>query len=143
MATLATHLPVHTLTPSVWRLRAGRIVTAVAALFLAFDAAIHILRIPPVVEAFARLGFPLALSVPIGVLELACLIAYVLPGTAVLGAVLLTGYLGGAVAVQLRAGSPLFAEALFPVYVGVLVWGGLLLRRRGLWAALTTGSVGQ
>ncbi len=122
--------------PSVARRWSGRIVTGVTALFLLADTAMHLANIAPVQQASARLGLPLGLAPVIGAVELICLAAYLLPRTAVLGAILLTGYLGGAVAIQLRAGSPLFAEALFPIYVGVLVWGGLALRQPGLVARL-------
>jgi len=107
---------------------AGRIISALAALFMVFDGAIHVMRISPVVEAFARLGYPVSLAVALGIVEFACIALYLLPPTSVLGAILLTGYLGGAIAAQVRIGSPLFSEALFPVYVAVLVWGGLYLR---------------
>ncbi len=132
-ATQATRFAV---SPSAGRLWTGRIVTGVTGLFLGMDTALHLANIAPVQQASARLGLPLHLAPVIGAVELVCLAAYLLPRTAVLGAILLTGYLGGAVAIQLRAGSPLFAEALFPVYLGVLVWGGLLLRRPGLFAIL-------
>ena len=112
------------------RLWAGRIMSAVAALFLLFDATIKLMVIPPVVEAFTRLGFPVHLARGIGTLELVCLIAYVIPRTAIPGAILLTGFLGGAVVTHVRIGDPLLSHALFPVYVGALVWGGLLLRGR-------------
>ena len=120
--------------PRIWT---GRIITAVSVLFLLLDAGNHLMKTPPVVEAFVRLGVPVGLAGPIGALEIACLVVYLVPRTALLGAILLTGYLGGAVAIQLRAGSPLFAETLFPVYFGALVWVGLLLRRPRLWAVLT------
>ena len=112
------------------RLWAGRILSAAAALFLLFDATIKLMVIPPVVEAFTRLGFPVDLARGIGTLELACLIVYLIPRTAIPGAILLTGFLGGAVVTHVRVGDPLLSHALFPVYVGVLVWGGLLLRGR-------------
>lgn len=86
------------------------------------------LRIDAVVSEFETLGFPLSTSVLIGVVELACVALYVVPRTSVLGAVLLTGYLGGAVAAQLRIDAPLFSTLLFPVYTGILVWAGLYLR---------------
>jgi len=114
------------------RLWAGRIMSALPALFLVFDGVIHIMRIPPVVEAFARLGYSINLAVPLGIIEIACILLYVIPRTSVLGAVLLTGYLGGAVATNLRTGAPLFSNVLFPVYVGVLLWGGLYLRDNAL-----------
>ncbi|MBA2551061.1 MAG: DoxX family protein [Nocardioidaceae bacterium] len=110
------------------RYRAGVVVTALIALFLAFDSIIHILEIDAAVESFAELGYPEGSAVAIGVLELACLALYVIPRTAVLGAVLLTGYLGGAVSAHVRIESPLFSTTLFPVYVGVAVWVGLYLR---------------
>ena len=83
-------------------------------------------------EAFAKLGYSISLAVPLGIIEIACILLYVIPRTSVLGAVLLTGYLGGAVATNLRTGAPLFSNVLFPVYVGVLLWGGLYLRDNAL-----------
>ena len=105
----------------------GRVLSALAVAFMAFDGVLHILKPAPVVQAFARLGYPLGASVGLGILELVFTVLYVIPRTAVLGAVLLTAYLGGAVATQLRAGSGLF-ETIFPVIVGAIVWGGLGLR---------------
>jgi hypothetical protein len=111
---------------------AGRIISVLMVLFLLFDGIIHILRIEPVVKAFAELGLPMSISVPIGIVELACVVLYAVPLTSVLGAVLLTGYLGGAIAIHARIGSPLFSNTLFPVYVAGLLWLGLFLRDRGL-----------
>ena len=116
------------------RLWAGRIISALPVLFLLFDSVIHIIVPAPVVEAFAQLGYARSLSLPLGIIELICVILYVIPRTSVLGAVLLTGYLGGAVATNLRVGLGLFSHVLFPVYVGVLLWGGLYLRDRELRA---------
>lgn len=113
---------------------AGRIVSALSVLFLVFDGVIHLTKIAPVVAAFDQLGYPLRLAVGLGIVELVCVILYVFPRTSVLGAILLTGYLGGAIATQLRVANPLFSEALFPVYVGILVWGGLYLRDERLRA---------
>ena len=110
---------------SLW---AGRIIGAVAILFLVFDGVGKILALPPVVEGTARLGYPTSVLLGIGIVEVACLIAYVLPRTSVLGAILLTGYLGGAVATHVRIGSPLFSHVLFPIYLAVLIWGALFLR---------------
>jgi len=107
---------------------AGYVMGALVVLFLLMDAVIHIMKIPPVVEAFAQLGYPLSSATPLGVVELACLALYLFRRTSLLGAILLTGYLGGAVAIHVRIGSPLFSHMLFPVYVGVLVWGSLYLR---------------
>jgi hypothetical protein len=107
---------------------AGRILSGVAALFMAFDGVIHILKISPVVEAFGQLGYPLSVAVTLGVVELVCVLLYVFPRTSVLGAILLTGYLGGAIATQVRIGAPLLSTGLFPVYVALFVWGGIYLR---------------
>ena len=110
---------------SLW---VGRILSGLVTAFLLFDAMIHLLRPAPVVEAFAKLHLPLSLAVELGIVELVCLALYVIPQTSILGAILLTGYLGGAVAIQMTTSNSLFGEVLFPVYVGVLVWGGLYLR---------------
>jgi hypothetical protein len=102
--------------------------TAVPVLFLLFDSVIKLMQIGPVVESFSQLGYPVSLALGIGILELVCLALYVIPRTSMLGAILLTGYLGGAVATHVRVGSPLFSHVLFPIYVAVLIWGGLVLR---------------
>lgn len=117
-----------TVAPSKKALWAGRIITGLMAGFMLFDACIHMTKIPPVVQGFAELGFPLRLGVALSITELVCIALYLYPRTCVLGTALLTGYLGGAVAAQVRVGHPLFAESLFPVYVAVLLWGGLYLR---------------
>lgn len=106
----------------------GHVLSTLAILFLLMDGTVHLTKIAPVVDAFNQLGYPMSAAVPMGILELACLALYVFPRTSVLGAILLTGYLGGAVAIHLRVGSPLFSHLLFPVYVGALVWAGLYLR---------------
>ena len=113
------------------RIWTGRVLTTLVTLFLLFDAVEKLLMPPPVVEAATRLGFPMNLIPGVGVLLLVCTVLYVVPRTAVLGAILTTGFLGGAVAIQMRAGSPLF-ETLFPVIFGVLVWSGIYLRDRRL-----------
>lgn len=110
----------------------GRVLTTLCVLFLLFDAISHIAKPGPVVDAFNRLGFPLALAAPVGIIELACVTLYVFPSTTIVGAVLLTAFLGGAIATNLRAGSPLYAETLFPVYLGIALWAGVILRDRGL-----------
>ena len=110
------------------RLWAGRTLGAFGSLFLVFDAAIKLAVIPPVAESFARLGFPVELSRAIGLLELSCLVLYLFPATSAVGAVLLTGFLGGATAIHVRVGDSLFSHVLFPAYIGALVWGGLLLK---------------
>jgi len=107
----------------------GRILSGLVVLFMLFDVVGKLIRpVPaPVAAAFARLGFPLSLATSIAILLLVSTIAYAIPRTAVLGAVLLTGYLGGAVAIHLRAGSSTF-ETVFPVIFGVIAWTGILLR---------------
>ncbi len=122
--------------PARWARWTGRGLSAVAVLFLLLDAAMKLFRVPAAVEATARLGYPASVLRGLGVLELACLAVYLLPPTSALGAVLWTGYLGGAVASHLRAGDPLASHVLFPVYVAALLWGGLWLRAPRLRAAL-------
>ena len=109
---------------SLW---AGRILSGICALFLLFDAGSHFMKPAPVAEAFERLNFPLALSPALAIIALVCLVFYVIPQTSVLGAILLTGYLGGAVATHLRVRDPLF-DTIFPILFGVLIWLGLYLR---------------
>ena len=106
----------------------GRTLTALAVLFLLFDLSIKLAHIQAVTDAFAKLGIPDHLAVAVGTLELFCLIVYLVPRTAVLGAVLLTGFLGGAIMLHVRIGDPLFSHVLFPVYIGALLWVGLYLR---------------
>jgi hypothetical protein len=108
--------------------RVGRGLSWFFAAFLTFDAVIHILNIAPVVDGSRQLGFDVDVMPWIGVLELALVVLYVVPRTAVLGAVLLTGYLGGAFCAQLRIEAPVFSTLLFPIYVGVALWVGLWLR---------------
>jgi hypothetical protein len=105
----------------------GRVLSGLVALFLLFDGAMKLVKPVFVVEATTRLGYSESVIVPLGLVLLACAILYVIPQTAVLGAILLTGYLGGAVASHLRHEDTLF-EILFPVIFGVLLWGGLYLR---------------
>jgi DoxX-like family len=105
----------------------GRVLSGLMALFFILDGVGHLMKPAPVVDAFARLGYPLSASIGIGLLLLICTAIYVTPRTSVLGAILLTGYLGGAVSTHVRAGSSLF-ETVFPVILGVLVWAGLLVR---------------
>lgn len=112
----------------------GRVLTGLCVLFLLFDTVGHLVKPAPVIDAFNRLGWSPSLAAPIGILELVCVAVYVLPSTTVFGAVLLTGYLGGAIASNLRAGSPLFAETLFPVYLGIVLSAGVILRDRGVLA---------
>ncbi len=107
---------------------AGRVASGLVVAFLALDGVMKLVKPKPVTEAFVRTGWPVSLAVPLGVILLACVALYVIPRTAVLGAIVLTAWLGGAVATHLRIGDPLFSHVLFPVYVGILLWGGLFLR---------------
>jgi DoxX-like protein len=106
----------------------GWLMMAIPVLFLLFDGVVKLIPIAPVTESFGQLGWAVSLARGIGILELACLVVFVIPRTSVLGAVLLTGYLGGAVATHVRIGNPLFSNVLFPVYIGILIWGSLCLR---------------
>jgi hypothetical protein len=119
---------------------AGRIMSGIAVLFLLVDGATKLMKLVPVVEATAQLGYPERTIVPIGVLVLVGTALYLVPRTAVLGAIFLTGFLGGAVATHVRVGSPLFSHVLFPTYLAALLWGGLALRNARLRALLTTGA---
>jgi hypothetical protein len=105
----------------------GRILSVLSALFLLFDGAMKLVKPAPVVEATSRLGFPQTALTGIGLVLVACTILYLIPRTAVLGAIFLTGYLGGAVATQVRVGSSAF-ETLFPAIFSALVWSGLFLQ---------------
>ena len=122
--------PAMAVTPANPRLMtaAGRAMSGLAMAFLAFDTTIKLLKIEPVVTAFAALGYDPAVARPIGLVILVCLVLYAIPRAAVLGAVLTTGLLGGAMASHVRIDSPLFTHTLFSVYLGLLVWGGLWLR---------------
>jgi DoxX-like family len=109
----------------------GRVFSGLTILFMLFDAFGKFANPPQVVEACARLGIPVAQTFSIGILLLVSTLVYAVPRTSVLGAVLLTGYLGGATAIQMRAGSPTF-ETVFPVILGVIAWAGVYLRECGL-----------
>lgn len=110
------------------KIRTGWVITALVTLFMLFDAWGKFAKPQPVVDAFARTGWPIELCTTLGAILLVCTVLYVIPRTAVLGAVLLTAYLGGAVATNLRLHNPLFSNTLFPVYFGILIWIGLWLR---------------
>jgi hypothetical protein len=97
-------------------------------MLLLFSGGIKIIQSPQAIEGTVKLGYPAGLVFGIGVLELLCTALYVVPRTSILGAIMLTGYLGGAVATHLRVGDPLPSHVLFPVYLGVLIWAGLYLR---------------
>jgi hypothetical protein len=106
----------------------GRVLSGIAVLFMLFDTVIHAMKPPAVIQGFAQLGFPLSAAIPLSTIEFIAIVLYVIPRTSVLGAILLTGYLGGAIAIQVRVGAPLFTTVLAPVYVAFFLWGGLYLR---------------
>jgi hypothetical protein len=118
------------------RLWAGRIMSALPVLFLLMDGVMKLMKPDFVVKATIQLGYPESVIFGLGIVVLVCVILYVIPRTAVLGAILLTGYLGGAVATHVRVGDPLFSHALFPVYFAILLWGGLYLRDERLRALI-------
>jgi len=121
-----------TTTPkTIW---VGRILSALAILFLSFDTIVKVLRLPVAVDGTTQLGYPESSVFVIGIIQLVCLVLYVIPQTSVFGAILFTGYLGGAIATHLRIGSPLFTHILFPIYVALLIWGGLYAREPRLRA---------
>jgi DoxX-like family len=110
---------------AVWT---GRVLSGLAVLFLLFDAGVKVLQHPMAVQGTVELGYPQGVLLTLGIVQLVCLALYLIPRTAVLGAILWTGYLGGAVATHVRIGHPLFSHVLFPVYVAALLWVGLWLR---------------
>ena len=107
------------------RLWAGRIISALPVLLMVFGGVFGVLKPAVAVPGFIQYGYPEKVFLPICILEIACAVVYAIPRTSVLGAILLTGYLGGATATHVRVGDPLF---FVPVVLGVLVWGGLFLR---------------
>ena len=117
------------------RLWVGWIITTLVALFLVFDGATKVMKIPAVIQGAAKLGYTENMIVEIGSILLVCVALYVIPSTAVLGAVLLTGYLGGAVEAMLHGGMPQ-AFMLFPIFTGVLAWAGIFCRDGRLGALM-------
>jgi hypothetical protein len=107
----------------------GRIISGLIVLFMLFDATIKLLRLPAAIEGTVRLGYPASVVLPIGIVALGCVVLYAIPRTAVLGAILLTGYFGGATATQVRVQDIWF---VMPIVLGILVWAGLYLRNEGL-----------
>lgn len=131
---MASQQPLSAPAPTVGRAaaRTGLVLTVLLALFMLVDAVPKLLQLQPVVEATMQMGFPAGTVPVIGGVLLVCLVLYLIPRTALLGAVLLTGYLGGAVCAQLRIEAPLLSTLLFPVYFGTLVWVALYLRNAQL-----------
>jgi hypothetical protein len=118
------------------RLVTGYVLTTLVGLFLTFDTVLKVLRLAPAVQGTTELGYPAHTVLWIGLIELVCLGLYLVPRTSVLGALLLTGYLGGAIATHVRIGSPLLGFTFFPIYVALLIWGGLYLREPRLASLL-------
>ncbi len=130
-ATQVSPLPNITTSDSKTWIWVGRIVPTLVVLFCAFDGLMKVIKEPHVIAASAQFGFSPSEMVLIGVLMLACTVLYAIPRTAILGAVLLTGYLGGAVLANIHVGHPLF-ECIFPVIFGALAWGGIFVREARL-----------
>src|ERR1700704_5945881 len=125
MPTIAETAPVSK--PARWT---GRVLSGLVVVFLLFDGAIKLVPWPIVTETMDRMGYGSSESLArsLGAISLVCTVLYAVPPTSILGAILLTGYLGGAMASHVRIGSPLFSHLLFGFYLGVMVWGGLWLR---------------
>jgi DoxX-like family len=112
----------------------GRVLSGLVIVFMLFDGAIKLVPWPIVTETMEKIGYGSSESLArtLGVVTMACTVLYAIPPTSIVGAILLTGYLGGAMASHLRIGSPLFTHTLFGLYLGLMVWGGLWLRDRNL-----------
>ncbi len=120
-----SRVPAQHTSGKVWT---GRIMSGLVVLFLLFDSITKILRNPNVIRASAKFGYPVYYIPLIGIVLLILTILYIIPRTSIFGAILLTGYLGGAVEANLRIMNPFFSTTLFPVYFAVILWGGLYLR---------------
>lgn len=111
--------------PMLWT---GRVFSGLFVLFILMDLTMKFMGRPEVAQTMTQLGWPTNLSTTLAAVLLGCLVLYVIPQTAILGAVLFTGYLGGAMATHVRVGSPLFSHVLFSIYLALFMWGGLWLR---------------
>jgi hypothetical protein len=113
--------------PMLWT---GRVLSGLVVVFLLFDGAVKLVPWPVVTETMDKIGYGSSESLArtLGIITVACTVLYAIPPTSILGAILLTGYLGGAMASHVRIGSPLFTHTLFGLYLGLMVWGGLWLR---------------
>jgi hypothetical protein len=134
MTTLAATTQAPSPTTSRAAVWTGRVLSGIAVLFLIFDASLKVLMVGPAVTGTVEIGYPVHVIRPLGIIQVICLALYLWPRSAVVGAVLWTGYLGGAIATHLRLGHPLLSHTLFPIYVAVLLWGGLWLRQKNLRA---------
>src|ERR1700722_14220833 len=137
MSTIAEAAPVSR--PALWL---GRVLSGLVIVFMLFDGAVKLVPWPVVTETMDRIGYGASESLArsLGVITIACTILYAIPPTSILGAILMTGYLGGAMASHVRIGSPLFSHVLFGFYLGVMLWGGLWLRDRRLRTLLPFAS---
>jgi hypothetical protein len=124
-----------------WRRQLGIGLSVLVVLFTLLDAVMKLIRAPVVLEATTQIGWPVASVLPLGIVLLLCTVLYALPRTSLLGAILLTAYLGGAVATHWRLGNPLFSHVLFGVYIGVMAWAGLYLRNERLRAVLLSSAL--
>jgi hypothetical protein len=133
MSTIAETAPVAK--PARWM---GRVLSGLVIMFMLFDGAIKLVPWPVVTETMDRIGYGSSESLArtLGLITVACTVLYAIPPTSIVGAILLTGYLGGAMASHLRIGSPLFTHTLFGFYLGLMLWGGLWLRDPNLRALL-------
>jgi DoxX-like protein len=133
MPTIAETAPVSK--PALWT---GRVLSGLVVVFMLFDGAIKLVPWPIVTETMEKIGYGSSESLArtLGVITVACTVLYAIPPTSIVGAILLTGYLGGAMASHVRIGSPLFSHILFGFYLGLMLWGGLWLRDRGLRALI-------
>jgi hypothetical protein len=129
-----------TSSPSRLALWTGRLLSCLPALFLLVDGVMKLFKPAVVVEGTVKLGYSEDVIVPLGLVLIASSLLYLLPRTAVLGAILLTGYLGGAVDAHVRMGDPLVSHVLFPVYFGALLWAGLVLRSPAVRGAVFGGA---
>lgn len=130
--------PITTTTIAVapWRRRLGLALSGLATVFFVLDAVGKVLQVEPVIQGTVTLGWPVTAVVPLGLLLLVGAVLHAVPRTSVLGAIYLTGFLGGAIAAHYRIGSPLFSHVLFGAYVAAIMWCGLVLRYPMLWALL-------
>ena len=128
------------MTTSKAQLLTARILAGLSISFLLFDSIIKLLELPTAITATLELGYPASAVFAIGLIELACIALYAIPRTSLLGAVLLNGYLGGAIASQVRVGNPLLSHVLFPTYVAAMLWGSLYLRDVRLRILLPIGA---
>ncbi len=124
----------HVSSPSRGAKVGGYVSSGLAVAFLTMDATMKVFATAPAIEGTKQLGYDPSVIVPLGAVQLVCLVVYLFPRTSVLGAILWTGYLGGAIATHVRVGNPLFSHVLFPVYVAALLWFGLWLRSPALRA---------